>query len=133
MSPPKSPGSRAPFPSLIRTSNCWVGALGKLMGRVFTSIGIVALIGALGWWQTFYSEVHRLLGATGPLPIECLYSMSSGCRLVANAAELFGANSYHPLIFWAACGFLLIGLGLASGGRVPKRRSRKGVNRRSRS
>jgi hypothetical protein len=124
MSAPKSPGSRAPFPSLIRASTCLVGALGKLMGRVFTSIGIVALIGALGWWQTFYGEVYRLLGATGPLPIECLYSMSSGCRLVADAAELFGAKSYHPLVFWVACACLLIGLGLGPSGRVPRRRSR---------
>src|ERR1700681_4949038 len=72
------------------------------MSRAFTAIGIVALIGAVAWWQTFYGEVQHLLGPTGPLPIECLYSMSSACRMVANAAELFGANSYHPLIFWSA-------------------------------
>jgi hypothetical protein len=69
------------------------------MGRAFIATGIVALIGAVAWWQTFYSEVQRLLGPTGPLPIECLYSMSSACRVVANAADLFGANSYHPLDF----------------------------------
>jgi hypothetical protein len=103
------------------------------MGRAFTSIGIVTLVGTLGWWHSFYGQVHRLLGATGPLPIDCLYSMSSACRLVANAAEIFGARSYHPLIFWAACGCLLIGLGLGAGGRVPKRRSRNGVKPRSRS
>jgi hypothetical protein len=104
----------------------------ELMGRMFTSIGFVALVGALGWWQAFYGEVHRLLGATGPLPIECLYSMSSACRLVADAAELFGARSYHPLIFWLACGCLLIALGLGPRGRVPRRRSRNGAKPRPR-
>jgi hypothetical protein len=133
MSAPKSPGSRAPFASLIRGLHLLGGGAGELMGRAFTSIGIVALVGALGWWQTFYGEVHRLLGATGPLPIECLYSMSPACRLVADAAELFGARSYHPLIFWAACGCLLIGLGLGPRGRVPRRRSRNRAKPPSRS
>jgi hypothetical protein len=50
--------------SLIRGLHLLGGAPGVLMGRAFTSIGIVALVGALGWWQTFYGEVHRLLGAT---------------------------------------------------------------------
>jgi hypothetical protein len=101
------------------------------MGRAFTSIGVVALVGAVGWWHTFYGQIDRLLGATGSLPVECLYSMSSACRLVADAAELFGARSYHPLIFWVACGCLLIGLGLGSDGKVTKRRSRNGVKSRS--
>ena len=103
------------------------------MGRAFTAIGIVALIGAFAWWETFYREVQRFLGAPGPLPIECLYSMSSACRTVANAAELFGANSYHPLIFWTACGCLLAGLVIGSGGRGPKRRSRNRFRPRPRS
>jgi hypothetical protein len=101
------------------------------MGRAFTSIGVVALVGAVGWWHTFYGQIDRLLGATGSLPVECLYSMSSACRLVADAAELFGARSYHALIFWVACGCLLIGLGLGSGGKVRQRRSRNGVKFRS--
>jgi hypothetical protein len=101
------------------------------MARAFTAIGIVALIGAFAWWQTFYGEVQRFLGTAGPLPIECLYSMSSACRMVANAAELFGANSYHPLIFWIGCGCLLAGL--AVGSRGPKRRSRNRVRSRPRS
>ena len=100
------------------------------MGRAFTAIGIVALIGAFAWWETFYREVQRFLGAPGPLPIECLYSMSSACRVVANAADLFGANSYHPLIFWTACGCLLAGLVIGSGGRGPKRRSRNRIRPR---
>ena len=100
---------------------------GGQMGRALTAIGIVALIGAVAWWQTFYGEVQRLLGPTGPLPIECLYSMSSACRVVANAADLFGANSYHPLIFWTACGCLLAGLVMGSRIGGPKRRSRNRI------
>ena len=103
------------------------------MGRALISTGIVILVGAITWWQAFYGEVHRLLGVSGPLPLECLYSMSSDCRLVANAAEIFGARSYHPLIFWAACGCLLIGLGVRSGSKATKRKSRNGTKRRWRS
>src|ERR1700731_3263587 len=101
------------------------------MARAFTAIGIGALIGAFAWWQTFYGEVQRFLGAPGPLPIECLYSISSACRMIANAAELFGANSYHPLIFWTACGCLLAGLVIGLGDKVPKRRSRNRSRSRS--
>jgi hypothetical protein len=36
---------------------------GGQMGRAFTAIGIVALIGAVAWWQTFYGEVQRLLAS----------------------------------------------------------------------
>ena len=103
------------------------------MARAFTAIGIGALIGALAWWQAFYGEVQRFLGAAGPLPIECLYSMSSACRMVANAAELFGANSYHPLIFWIGCGCLLAGAAVGSRSRGPKRRSRNRIRSRLRS
>ena len=42
------------------------------MGRALTSVGIVALVAAFGWWQAFYGEVHRLLGMSGPLPLESL-------------------------------------------------------------
>src|SRR5580704_12952724 len=100
------------------------------MGRAFTAIGIVDLVGAFAWWQTFYGEVRRFLGGTGPLPVECIYSMSSACRMVANAADVFGANSYHPAIFWAACGCLLAGLVIGSGGRGPRRRSRNRIKSR---
>jgi hypothetical protein len=106
---------------------------GEHMSRALTAIGIVALIGAFAWWQTFYGEVQRLLGPTGPLPIECIYSMSSACRMVADAAEVFAANSYHPLIFWAACLCLLAGLVIGSGGRGPKSRSRNQIKPRARS
>jgi hypothetical protein len=105
---------------------------GEHMGRALTALGIVALIGAFAWWQTFYGEVQRLLGGTGPLPIECIYSMSSACRMVANAAEVFGANSYHPVIFWTACGCLLVGLVMASRGRGAKPRSRSRIRSRPR-
>jgi hypothetical protein len=36
------------------------------MGRAFTSIGIVALVGALGWWQTS-QEVGPVVGCN-PFP-----------------------------------------------------------------
>ena len=52
MSALKSPGSRAPFPSLIRSPHSLGGAPEEFMGRAFTSIGIVAFVSALGWWQT---------------------------------------------------------------------------------
>src|ERR1700730_6416629 len=60
---------------LVRCFHC--SGAGEPMDRAFTSIGIIALVGAVGWWHAFYGQVHQLLGATGPLPIECLYSMSS--------------------------------------------------------
>jgi hypothetical protein len=96
------------------------------MGRAFTAIGIVALIGAVAWWQTFYGEAQRFLGPPGPLPLECLYSLSSACRIVADTAEVFGANSYHPLIFWTACACLLVGLVMGSRVGGPKRATELG-------
>jgi hypothetical protein len=80
------------------------------MGRAFTAIGVSMLIGTVVWWDAFYSEVQRYLGTNGPLPYECLYNISSACRVVASIAQLLGASAYHPSIFWAGCASVLIGL-----------------------
>jgi hypothetical protein len=82
------------------------------MGRVFTAIGVSMLIGAVVWWEAFYSEVQRYLGTNGPLPYECLYSTSSGCGVVASVAQLLGASAYHPSLFWAGCASVLIGVAI---------------------
>ena len=36
------------------------------MGRAFTAIGVSMLIGAVVWWEAFYSEVQRYLGTVVP-------------------------------------------------------------------
>jgi hypothetical protein len=64
MSAPKSPGSRAPFPSPIRGLHLLGEYAGGTHGSRACIIRLIALVGALGWWQTFYGEIHRLHGAT---------------------------------------------------------------------
>jgi hypothetical protein len=83
------------------------------MGRAFTAIGTSVLIGAVVWWEAFYSKVQRYLGTSGPLPYGCLYSASAACGVVASVAQLLGASAYHPSIFWAGCASVLIGLALS--------------------
>jgi|SRR5579872_1023292 len=97
------------------------------MNMAFTAIGVSMLIGAVGWWEAFYSEVQRYLGTSGLLPFECLYSVSAGCRVVASIAELLGASAYHPSIFWAGGASVLIGLAINP---VRRRRKRGKTNRR---
>jgi hypothetical protein len=80
------------------------------MGRAFTAVGVSMLIGAVVWWEAFYSEVQRYLGTSGPLPYECLYNTSSACGVMAGLAQLLGASAYHPSIFWAGCASVLFGL-----------------------
>ena len=49
------------------------------MGRAFTSIGVVALVGAVGWWHTFYGQIDRLLGAT----VHCPLNVFAACPRLA--------------------------------------------------
>jgi hypothetical protein len=85
-------------------------------GEILAIIGAIGVLGAYGWWKSFYGAVQAFLGANGPLPVECLYSTSGPCRIVANIAALAGVTPYDPLLFWSSAGVILIGVILSLGG-----------------
>lgn len=85
----------------------------KSLSKLFMVVGAVALAGSLLWWHAFFSEVMEFLGASGGLPLECVYTIGGPCRLVAGAATALGASAYDPRLFWAGVGLLLVGVVLA--------------------
>ncbi|MGX9987738.1 hypothetical protein ACS4RR_000500 [Rhizobium sp. Z1P35] len=71
--------------------------------------GGVGLAVSVLWWHTFYSHVAQFLGATGPLPMECIYTMGGPCGMVAGVANAVGASAYDPKLFWGSAALLVIG------------------------
>lgn len=72
--------------------------------------GIVGIIASVIWWQSFYTQVDRFLGAKGPLPVACLYELTGSCRMVSNVASFFGAGGYDPLLLWASVAAIIVGV-----------------------
>jgi hypothetical protein len=88
----------------------------RTLVQLLVAAGILLLVGAIGWWLTFYGQVGSFIGAKGPPPLECLYSVSGPCRIISNVAGLFGAGAYNPLIFWGGCFLLLMGFFISLNG-----------------
>jgi hypothetical protein len=80
------------------------------VGDTLIFLGLLAMAGAYAWWEHFYTQVARFLGAQGPLPLECLYQTSGPCSLVAAVAAWAGVSPYEPTLFWA--GAFAFGAGL---------------------
>lgn len=82
----------------------------KEFGRVLLGLGVLGAIISVAWWYSFYSDVARFLGATGPLPTECIYALAGPCKMVSNIAGSLGAAAYDPMVFWASAVLSIVGL-----------------------
>lgn len=83
--------------------------MSKGLSNLFVAAGCVGLAGSVLWWHTFYSQVAQFLGATGELPIECVYTMGGPCGMVTGVANTLGASAYDPKLFWASAAVFVIG------------------------
>lgn len=95
--------------------------------------GIVALVAAVVWFQTFYAKWALFVGFKGPLPIQCLYSGDGMCRIVSGIGALAGENPYQPWTFWFGCSLLAVGAVIEflyypyGGSRIEPNRPKGGV------
>jgi hypothetical protein len=89
--------------------------LGNLL--IVAGAGVVGI--AFIWWLSFYSSIKEdLAQVPGRVPgadsvfdaINCLYSSSGICALVAGVAKLAGRTVYEPMLFWFGLAGLALGL-----------------------
>jgi hypothetical protein len=90
----------------------------KRFGTLLAGLGLIALLGAIVWWFTFYQGiVQELAKAPGGHAnmsvfdaIGCLYSGTGLCALIAGGANLMGKTAYEPMLFWFGLAALVAGL-----------------------
>jgi hypothetical protein len=90
----------------------------RKLGNGLIAIGALVLIGAFLWWLYFYNSLARdFARVTGSKPdasvfdaLNCLYSSSGACALVAGVASLAGRTAYEPMLFWFGLAGLVLGL-----------------------
>jgi hypothetical protein len=97
-------GSDPPRPRTMIT----VSKLKRAATKLLLAAGVLAVLGAYLWRHAFYSEVQTFLGSKEPLPLDCLYSTSAACRVVADVASFVGASAYDPKIFWIGAGLFVL-------------------------
>nr|VFK00290.1 MAG: hypothetical protein BECKH772B_GA0070898_101855 [Candidatus Kentron sp. H]VFK03594.1 MAG: hypothetical protein BECKH772A_GA0070896_103382 [Candidatus Kentron sp. H]VFK06141.1 MAG: hypothetical protein BECKH772C_GA0070978_103283 [Candidatus Kentron sp. H] len=81
----------------------------KKLTSTLLGLGIIITIGALVWWEHFYS---RVVGSNGDLTnyFPCIYSFGGGCGFISGIAKFGGSMSYEPMVFWI--GIVSLGLGI---------------------
>lgn len=82
----------------------------KYFGRVLLSLGVFGAVVSVAWWYSFYSNVANFVGATGPLPTECIYALAGPCKMISSVAGFAGAAAYDPIVFWVSAILCIIGL-----------------------
>jgi hypothetical protein len=82
----------------------------KDFGRVLLGLGVLGAVVSVVWWYSFYSDVAKFVGATGPLPTTCIYALAGPCKMVSSVAGFVGAAAYDPIIFWLSAILCIIGL-----------------------
>ena len=80
------------------------------LSNLLVVAGSVGMAGSVLWWHAFYKQVAQFLEASGPLPTECIYTISGPCSMVTGVANAFGAAAYDPKLFWASVAVLVIGV-----------------------
>ncbi|MBY5359056.1 hypothetical protein HFO97_03435 [Rhizobium leguminosarum] len=83
--------------------------MSKGLSNLLIVAGGVGLAGSVLWWHTFYSQVAEFLGAIGPLPTECIYTVGGPCGMMAGVANAVGASGYDPKLFWVSVALFVIG------------------------
>jgi hypothetical protein len=79
------------------------------VSKILLVAGGAGVAGSLLWWHAFYTEVSQFLGATGPLPTECIYTLGGTCGMITGAANAMGAQAYDPKLFWGSVAAFVIG------------------------
>lgn len=68
--------------------------------QTLMSVGGVAILGALGWWFYFYSQVAKELKVDLGELISCVYSTGGSCGVVSGLAKFAGYTPYEPMLLW---------------------------------
>ncbi len=87
------------------------------LGALATALGITGTVGAFIWWYAFYDEIGKIVGVRGRPPLECLYSSSGPCGLVAGVSSFAGVTPYNPMLLWVAVAATVFGVILMVVGR----------------
>jgi len=80
------------------------------LGALATALGITGTVGAFIWWYAFYDEIGKIVGVRDRPPLECLYSSSGPCGLVAGVSSFAGVTPYNPMLLWIAIATTLLGI-----------------------
>ena len=105
----KRESSATPETSAVNRSVEGVKTDVQKMTHALTRLGSLIIIGALVWWNAFYSE---MLGQHDSLfdVLDCLASSSGACGMITATTSLKGETVYNPTVFWVGITVLVIGL-----------------------
>jgi len=70
------------------------------IGRFFTAIGLVLLVGAWVWWLYAFRSAAA---------IDCLYLPGATCPPAQNLSPLVTLPAYEPMVLWAGVVAVLLG------------------------
>lgn len=76
------------------------------------SIGMAALLLALGWWAVIYGQVIGGDYMSVPAALPCLARISDTCSLaqaLCKSSHFLGIRRYSPELLWAGASLLAIG------------------------
>lgn len=82
----------------------------KKLADVLVFAGVVAIILALFWWESFYGPIMKQLGGDLSNAYTCIYSSGGWCGVTSGVAEMIGKTPYNPMLFQAGVVSLIAGI-----------------------
>jgi hypothetical protein len=89
----------------------------KAISKALKIIGVLTSLGAVAWWDIFFSSLFDQLKSAanqaGPSlteAIPCLYSTGGDCAIARGITTLAGKQPYEPLVLWIGLGALALGV-----------------------
>lgn len=76
------------------------------VGKLLLAMGVLLLIGAVGWWYAFFEQ---FLGRDVKKASACFYYTTDSCSLASVVGYIGDIPTYTPLPFWLAIGVMVIG------------------------
>jgi len=82
----------------------------KKLTQILLGLGGVITAGSIIWWASFYGQVVNEVGGNLGDFFQCLYTSSGPCGFLVGIAQLAGATTYNPTLFWI--GVIMFGVGI---------------------
>lgn len=72
----------------------------KKLAHSLIVAGLIAVIAALIWWNSFYAPIAHQLGRPLSDAYRCIYSSGGRCGLASGISQFIGKTPYDPVLFW---------------------------------
>lgn len=72
----------------------------KKLAGILVLAGVIAVIAALLWWNSFYGPIVGHMGRHLSDAYRCIYSSSGRCGFASGISQFVGKTPYNPILFW---------------------------------